>query len=74
MPCSTSSTHAACTVSVFVAKSTPQAIDTAANSSCPAWMTRRQSNRSARAPNGIDSSRNGSQWLNTSKPASTGEW
>jgi hypothetical protein len=44
------------------------------NSACDPWMSLRQSKRSARAPKYGDSSRNGSQWLMTSKPVSAGEW
>ena len=74
MPCRTSSTQAFQTRSVPVANSSPQHADTDMNSSCAPWMSLRQSCRSASAPKYGDSSRNGSQWLNTSKPVSAGEW
>ena len=44
------------------------------NSTCAPWISLRQSCRSASAPKYGDSSRNGSQWLITSKPVRAGEW
>ncbi|GMA86487.1 hypothetical protein GCM10025868_17370 [Angustibacter aerolatus] len=60
--------------SVPVRNSTPQATETSMNSACAAWMTRRQSCRSASDPNHTEQSRNGTQWLITWKPVSAGEW
>jgi hypothetical protein len=50
MPCRISSTHAFQTVRVPVANRTPQVSDTVMNSPWDAWMSLRQSRRSARAP------------------------
>jgi hypothetical protein len=69
-----SRTHAFQTLSVPVANRMPQQADTAMNSSWAPWISLRQSMRSARAPKYGDSSRNGSQWLITSKPVSAVEW
>ena len=44
------------------------------NSTMPAWMMRRGSNRSASAPAATEKIRNGSQCDSTAKPASAGEW
>ena len=44
------------------------------NRACAAWIRRRQSYRSASDPKYTENSRNGTQWLMTSKPASAGEW
>ena len=43
-------------------------------SSAPAWMMRRESKRSLRAPTGTENARNGSQCETTAKPPSAGEW
>ena len=44
------------------------------NRACAAWIRRRQSYRSASDPKYTENSRNGTQWLMTSKPARAGEW
>ena len=44
------------------------------NSPWPAWMSLRQSYRSASDPVYTENRRNGTQWLMTAKPASVGEW
>ncbi len=69
-----SRTHAFHTRSSPVMNRMPQDADTAMNRACAPWMSLRQSWRSASAPKYGDSSRNGSQWLMTSKPVSAGEW
>src|SRR5690242_13713358 len=74
IPCRTSRTQASQTCRESVRNSTPHAAETVMNSSWAAWMTRRQSYRSASAPNDTDSSRNGTQWLITWNPAKAGEW
>ena len=62
MPCSTSSTQAFQIVKESVRNSTPQAIETNMNNACPAWITRRQSKRSASAAEvDAENSRNGTQ-------------
>jgi len=74
MPCTLSSTMACHICSWPLKNSTPQLIETSMNSPCEAWMSRRQSYLSASAPKYTDSNRNGSQWLITAKPASSGDW
>ena len=44
------------------------------NSTCAPWISRRQSYRSASEPKYTENSKNGTQWLMTSKPVSAGEW
>ena len=44
------------------------------NMSIAIWITRRESNRSARAPKYTEKKRNGSQWVSTATPPSAGEW
>ena len=43
-------------------------------STIPAWMRRRESNRSLSAPTGTENIRKGSQWDTTAKPPSAAEW
>jgi DNA-binding PadR family transcriptional regulator len=50
-----------------------QPADASMKHAAPSWMRRRQSNRSASAPNGIANSSCGTQWLMTANPASTGD-
>jgi len=60
--------------SVPVRNSAPQASDASINSPWATWMSRRQSNRSARAPAYTEKIRYGTQWLMTAKPPRVGEW
>ena len=53
--------------------STAHPTDASMKHAAPSWMRRRQSKRSASAPNGIAKSSCGSQWLITANPASSGD-
>ena len=54
--------------------SRPQLSETPMNTSMPTWIMRRTLTRSAMTPATPESSRNGTQWAMTAKPASAGEW
>ncbi len=72
-PWSRRSTTACHIRSVPVRKSSPHDSDATMNRIWPAWISFRQSYRSASAPEYTEKSRNGIQWLMTAKPASMGE-